>query len=486
MQQQPSSSAIGDAHSQQQRQRLQQREAAEQKASGEDRHAAGRGAASASVSGLSTAQLFHTDGLQCIFAFLQLKELPSTAAVCRDWRDALYKERSRQVTVEPQAMSLLQLLVTSPLRHHVQTLDLLHHDMRSLLDLHALNQLPSLTALSVRFHKSAFVTNRVGGVTSAAAISRMFPRTLSSLYVRVDIGTPVTFIVDIVSHLLQLTELTLIVDERLCESLIESAWMLQRLSLLKKLTLSGWEVDDAVMPLQLRSLAALEELRITGGLFHIWSTKTLRSLTEPTQSKLARLRFIDLSDDTVDAESMQALARLPALEELSPKYFEPDAFPLLASFRALTSLAVRVAGDETLGDETDDETLTPAALIIPHLSGCVQLTSIELHDFSFTDADLQALVAALPHLQKCTFDESEWPSLTALSGASQLRHLLIRQCEVNNDGFDLRPLSVVKSLRVLELYLPQGEVETARILLAIPPFRHISEVKIIRIRGAPF
>ncbi len=85
-----SADSIAQARSQQQQQRQHQREAAEQQASREDRHAADSiSAAAASFPRLSTAQRFHTDGLHCIFAFLQLKELPSTAAVCLDLQRAV-------------------------------------------------------------------------------------------------------------------------------------------------------------------------------------------------------------------------------------------------------------------------------------------------------------------------------------------------------------------------------------------------------------
>ncbi len=142
MQQQPPT-----MQQEQQQQGQQQLDAAEEQTNGEESRAAVADtgdAAAPSVTGPSTAQLFHTDGLHCLFSFLALSELPSVACLCRAWCNALYGAPARKEHFYLfHRDSHLMLLVRSPLRYHLNSLTV--YSAYSLLELQQLQQLPSLT-----------------------------------------------------------------------------------------------------------------------------------------------------------------------------------------------------------------------------------------------------------------------------------------------------------------------------------------------------
>ncbi len=172
----PAADSVAQAHSQQQRQRQQQRKTAEEQEHIEDKRTGG-GSAAALIPRLSMAQLFHTDGLHCIFAFLCLRELPTTVSVCLAWRDVLYKERSRIMTIRRIRPVQIPFFANSPLSRHVATLRLLEHQPCSLLEVKLLQRLPSLTNLSFQVNGNAFAeAARVcsGDAAAAAILSRMF------------------------------------------------------------------------------------------------------------------------------------------------------------------------------------------------------------------------------------------------------------------------------------------------------------------------
>ncbi len=399
MQQQPpsmqsSSAPVSDVQSQQ------QRDAAEEKAIGENRHAAdGSSAAAASIPRLSTAQRFHTDGLHSAFGFLELKELPSVASVCLAWRDALYKERPRTVTMSRIKPSQLLFFTASPLARHVQTLDLLKHGPCGLLEVKLLQQLPSLTQLRMQVNGDAFrdAVRFTGGEAAAASlVSRMLPRSVTILELKLGRCAHQSqmqqLLVDVVSHQSQLTALTLDAVEVTTDGVGLS--VLQRLSLLSEVTLKGWQLNEETV-LALASLAPLRYLTVNQG--KEWTAELLTLLTDPEHSQLTGLRSLSLRDCIVTAAHMQALAQLPALNHLVSGHFLPDALPLLSSLHSLTTLRIQMDGFESWH-------LTPAALVVPHLAGSAQLTLLQLQCFSITEADLQALVVTLPICRPARWD----------------------------------------------------------------------------------
>ncbi len=477
--QQPSTAAVADAHSQQQRQRQQQRDEAEAKASGEDKHAANgsSAAAAASIPPLSTAQRFHTDGLQSVFAFLQLKELPSVALVCLAWRNALYKEPSRLVSNSRITPSQLPLLIASPLRHHQQTLDMLKHKPCSLSDVKLLQQLPSLKQLSLQLDGNAWLeaADFIGdGAAAAALLSRMFPRSLERLALKLGKCARTLkaqhLMIDVASLQSQLMELTLelVGDVVLDADVTADVSALQRLPLLTKLTLAGWPLNEEAA-LALASLSSLESLNVNDGEY--WTAELLTLLCDPAHCKLTRLRTIYLNHSTIAAAHMQALAQLPALNDLRSWYFQPDALPLLSSLRSLTSLDVAM-------EDGNADTLSDFSLVVPHLAGCALLRALHLNCLFVAEADLKALVAALPQLQICSFCASQLPSLTALGEAKHLRQLVLLHCR----GFhtaDLLPIAAVKSLRVLQIGLSPAEHAVAQFMLSSSShFQHLDSFKI--------
>ncbi len=117
-----------------------------------------------------------------------------------------------------------------------------------------------------------------------------------------------------------------------------------------------------------------------------------------------------------------------------------------------------------------------AAPLMPHLSNCTQLTVVILLCFSFTEADLKALVAAVPRMQKCMFYRSVLPSLAPLAGARQLRQLDIFESHFHVAG--LPPLAAIASLRILRVDLPLEEHAEARALLRSAPFAHLEKFEV--------
>ncbi len=416
---------VAQAHSQQQRQRQQQRVEAEEKASREHKHkAVGGSAAAASIPRLATAQQFHTDGLHSIFAFLELKELPSSAAVCFNWRNAVYKEPGRSVSVSHMKSLQLPFFVASPLSRHVQSLDLLEQKSCSLAEVKLMQQLPALTELRFLVNGDAFweAAQSVSADQSASlVVSHLFPSGLRQLGLKLDhCAQPMQtqqLLLDVASHQHSLTELSL--DFTAVETDGVDLSVLQRLPLLTWLALKGWRLGE-VNVLALASLASLELLSVDEGAG--WSAELLALLCDPAQCKLVRLRYLQLQNCVVTAAHMQALALLPALEQLHSWFVQPDALPLLSSLPSLTSLTVMMVGATAAN-------LAPAAQLLPHLAACAQLKLIRLPYFSFTEADLKALFTALPKLSNCTLEAAEFPPLAvALESAPQIRGLHIWNC----------------------------------------------------------
>ncbi len=171
------------------------------------------------------------------------------------------------------------------------------------------------------------------------------------------------------------------------------------------------------LPLALASLASLRRLCVNEG--KEWTAEMLTVLCDPSHCKLARLKAIYLEDCRITAAHMQALAQLPALNELYSMSVQPDALPLLPSLPSLTSMGVMMVG-------AFEEQLTPATVLLPHLDGCA-LVKLDVIRFSFTEADLQALVVALLQLQTFPVYTTDLPLPASLSGVLQLRSLHIRR-----------------------------------------------------------
>jgi hypothetical protein len=416
------------------------------------------------------AQHFHADGLRSVCACLDLSELPSVSSACLAWRDALYKERSRQVLVDHLALSQIPQLALSPLRHHVRALyvRVFGEEMFDLSAMESMNALPSLKELSIQLSGDALWDAALlasgGGVSDtgsaaivaagAAVIGRSFPRSVTRLTLKLVLGNRYLAVLsqkqqlvcDIACGQPQLSELTMDLDRLNSHHVDVDVAGLRNLCALRHLTLH-WRLTVRGVR-ELRQIASLESLKVADGAG--WSDELLDVLTDPAQCKLSHLRLLGFASRTLTAAGAQSLARLPALEELRPWCISSDALPHLTSLSALTSLHLRVAG--TYGGDRG-WVVTPASFVLPHLSGCARLTSIAFQSLSFAEADLQALVQALPQMQKCTFDQCELASLAALTDAVELRHLGIRRS--NLCAADVLPLSAVSRLCVMDVQQQQ-------------------------------
>lgn len=459
----------------------QQRDEAEQQSISEDRHAAVVGAASASASApallaraYSSAQLYHTDGLHCIFAFLPLRSLPAVAAVCKHWLAAAAKEPSRALSIL-YAPFLLPLLIHSSLRHHVQSLDLLQSCGMDTLG--QLQRLPSLTRLRICVDGDELLQIAVaagGGRHAVTVISRMFPRDLTSIKLRVTDSAQSAqaqqLLIKIVARVMKLSILKLDFSQQIASDLQLSP--LQRSTQLASLTLtgSGWRLRESHAQ-QLASLSSLTELNVNSG--SGWTAPLLNVLTDPAHCMLQQLHCLQmLACRCVSAAHVQALARLPALCKLKTWILVPDALPQLSSLSALTDLGVAMAG-------SDENNLSPAAGILPHLSACTSLTSLIFCHWIFQPADLQMLVTSLPQLQKLGFWRCQVPSLEALSQAVHLHELDV----TNTRSFrlaDLLPLAACKSLHKLTVDLPADDHAVARFMLSHSDFQHLDSFEITR------
>jgi len=131
----------------------------------------------------ASAQNFHSHGLHSIFAFINLSGMSIVARICSTWRTAAYTNRLNKsyAACEP---CQLPAIVSSPLRHYIKSISISSYKSCTPADLLLLQQLPSLVYLSAAFNVEAFeATGRsFGGSEEArASISRMFPRSLTSL-----------------------------------------------------------------------------------------------------------------------------------------------------------------------------------------------------------------------------------------------------------------------------------------------------------------
>ncbi len=139
------------------------------------------------------------------------------------------------------------------------------------------------------------------------------------------------------------------------------------------------ERTDVVCTLASLTSLALERLDFS----EEWTADLFGVLTAPSHSMLANLRSINLSSCTLSgAPAWPARAGTGALQP-----------PHLSSLRSLTSLDLEM----NCGGEEDG--LTAAALVMPHLGGCARLTNTCFSRFSFAAADVQELLTALPELQ---------------------------------------------------------------------------------------
>ncbi len=355
----------------------------------------------------------------------------------------------------------------SPLRHHISSL--YFEDKRcDVATVQLLTHLPSLTQLSLTVNGDAFMHAAGlagGGAGAAAFIGCMFPSSVTNLDLTLgdceQLSQAQRLLLNVVSSHPQLTSLKLNFTLIAAGSEVNRELsVLQRLPLLTTLELSGIKATE-ISAKALASLASLKSLWLKPG--QLWTPELVSVLTDPAHCKLARLEKLVLFMCLVTAAYMPALARLPRLQVLMfGMRFWPDALPHLASLRSLTSLDLHMQGARPVN-------LASATPALPHLSACALLTGISFMYFSFTQADVQTLVAMLPQMKECNFHESQVQSLAPLSRSHHLRRLFIRPCN-NLRAADLQPLAGVKSLRVIYVRLPLNEHAAARALLSGPNF----------------
>jgi hypothetical protein len=448
--------------------------------------------ASASAS-LATAQLFHTDGLHCVFAYLKLAELPVVASVCRVWRDALYCERSRGLHVDRLNSLYLCPLVISPLRHHVSKLSLRHEGVCRLTyrpivgglpEMQLMKHLPKLTQLEIGLDGGAiYETAQLmgGGVGATAAISRMFPDGLTSLDMKLhsnakklqDILASYQLLVDLVGHQMQLREVTL---TKYSGSQGEGPdfSLLQRLPALTKLSLHRFrpsiEAASCLSKFSTLEQLALSAINEDGESLQVWGMPQLEVLTDLTHSRLLQsLRVLDLQHCSLDAEKMRLLARFSMLQELNPWVIQENALPCLALFPCLTTLCLRVSDGY--------KQMRPfMASLSPHLAACKKLANLTLCGTPLDRAsDVESLLAAVPLLHTCDLRECTLtsPSLIALSASTQLRKLILVH-SVNMLIDSVPVLANIRSLRVLGISLPAPQRDVALQLLRTPAFHHLT------------
>jgi len=253
--QQPSAAALDES-------RTQQRAEAEQhSSSSEDTSVAADGAAAAAAlisASFSPAQLFHTDGLHSVFAYLAFCELPTLAAVCKGCSAALAQETSRECCWDCSTAQLLRMS-QSPLRRHVRSLTV--RGALHVSQLLHLRELPALKELSLYTTYGDFISIAAasGGPSVAAArIACMFPGSITSLAIQLDSDAQSAdarrLLVDIVAHMGQLTCHSVDAADGSALQLLP----LYRLPLLQSLTLlgAGW----CLSKLLVKQMAALRSL----------------------------------------------------------------------------------------------------------------------------------------------------------------------------------------------------------------------------------
>jgi len=338
----------------------------------------------------------HRHGLESVLAFCSLRELAAVGTVSQEWRAAVCHMASLRCSLNHCSDERATQMCASPLRRHVSTIGGTAYCARitcSLLRPLSL-LLPHLQRLDVH-------------VQLPLEESLVFPVRLKTLDVEVGraaggsderLAAGFKAAVAAISELAQLEQLTVHLPYGAkfwidC-SLASLARMpsLRSLRLLKAFTLSDAQVAE------LRALGHLEEVWITS-----ISAPLVCHLLEPPHT----LRWQEFIGYDLITEQMAPLLSSLPLRELDAE-LAASHVDFLAEMPQLTSLDLMLWGKSRLEPKR----------AMAALSHCVLLRELWLRildaaDLPFTNAQLGACLAQMPHLEQFTLDDIG--ALTTLS-----------------------------------------------------------------------
>jgi hypothetical protein len=399
----------------------------------------------AAASTHSIAQRCYTHALLCVLAFLDWDvdardpeyytsggDLANFSLVCKQWYRASLRAPTRQAAVFIPSRKL-PMLLQSPTRRHVSKLWIHSTSLPALLLLAA--EMPLLRILEISFDSGVISTALEDVSSKAQILSNAFPAHLETLSIFDGGSEHVTLtaselqlLVDALPCTLQLTQLQLLFEGDVCGELNLSP-------LMQLLELSeihwGWNKGSFTLPqlTVIKQIPSLKELYCQGG---DWIEEELRFLcSEPNVPQ--HLEQLNLINTEVTAESVRALARLPALHGLRILRLRPDAFSLLPT---LTNLhVISFALDFHVPSISDLNQLCTG------LGACLQLTILKvqrLRDEQLAAEFLSQLVKHVSQLEALQLKECHaMKSLHVLADAASLMLLDLDKCRPLQPGPDL-------------------------------------------------
>jgi hypothetical protein len=389
----------------------------------------------------------YRDAIHAVYGWLTFNELVPTSHICKSWRAAACNLKSRGERLDKVTDDVIDQLVQSPLRHHIDRLqseDLLvqslilvkvymPHIETLAFDLVVSAAMPShqvlalpcdLRELTIRFQIEVDSPNRRALITTLmTSIARECPHlTRGEFEVHLDSAsddwsTMVGRIVEPLTRIGSLTDL-----------------------ILTDLTFDG-ELHPTCIDV-LRRMTQLRRLTIYGRGTH-WSDADLDRLTSGSHPQLA-LESIKIVW-SIDPTTVASLVRLPTLTELTPWQWKvDDPGTLLAHLPRLTKLKFRC-------EPTVDITLAIAAL-----TRLTNLTSLTIRHEALTSAHLCTF---LPHLTQLAEFNLHWcPAVTSLAClsltlhlASTLQKLTVSYCR-SIPPFELHHLRALTSLQFISMH----------------------------------
>ena len=420
----------------------------------------------------SAAQSLFTDGLHSVFRFLSLREVALALRTCSPWLAAASKERSRKARALLTPPQLL-LLSRSALCQHVCSI-VLSGDPCTLDDVALLAELPALTSIQPLLLNAQSLLQAISATVEDTKPEQqqrqqpqqpvVWPQRLRALEIRIEGGEVPSdmqdafmrarqFVIDSVARLGSITSLSLSLRTG-SESGPESAAaacgaldlspLVVGLPQLASLQISEWVASRSQLA-AIRLMSSLTSLSINRGR---WTAAQLMDLcdNDPPHAphRLQNLRRLCLERTILTSEHLPALADLPALAQIAPEAWDPDALASLPALASLNHLQCMHFGLFTW-------VARPATVLLPHLHACARaLTAIVFYpSITFTAAELGELAATLPMLESVAFDGVvlPCPGLGELRALPQLASLDLRRCT----GYDLRELDGVASLRTLTM-----------------------------------
>ena len=267
------------------------------------------------------------------------------------------------------------------------------------------------------------------------------------------------------------TDLTL--DLRSVESMHMPGWsfdlgslLLERrvLNQLRRLSLLGVALQagpgEIAMPLVQR-MHSLEHLGANQGQWPVGGPRARAAVRTDRRSRIAigsRDSSTSIWSNTTLSPApahLAALAHLPELTSIQPRFIEEPALPLLAGCPLLRTLHV------PLSTMSADHSVDLTSALFSHLRCGAHLTELHLNNLRFGPSHFAELAAVAPLLESLTLQCGSLSSLAGLSSLRRLRHL----CLVGRDGLrsaHLDELQHATSLRTLIVYFSAAKPSRSR------------------------